>query len=212
MLRLVTRLRLATDERRARLLELGEELFSRHAYDALTTDVIASEGAISKGLLFHYFGSKRGFYLATIEHVAERLLAQVVLDPSRSPFDAVLDALDRFLDFVRDHAAIYRALLRGGLGADSQSQAIVDRVRWTTVHRVLALLDAGHRADAEGRMSTTAGLRLYGWVGTTEALSLAWIDGGLPRDRIRTLMLESFAPVLAAWPRDRAAEQRLQSS
>lgn len=198
------RVRLATDQRRARLLELGEDLFSRHPYDELTTDVIAAEGSISKGLLFHYFGSKRGFYIATIEHVAERLLAYVELDPARSPFDAVLDALDRFLDFVHAHSAIYRALLRGGLGADSQSQAIVDRVRWTTVHRVLALLEPGHCIPTDGRpLATAAGLRLYGWVGCTEALSVAWIDGGLERARIRTLMIESFAPVLAAWPRDR---------
>jgi AcrR family transcriptional regulator len=198
------RVRLATDQRRARLLELGEELFSRHPYDELTTDVIATAGSISKGLLFHYFGSKRGFYIATIEHVAARLLAYVELDPTRSPFDAVLDALERFLDFVRDHSAIYRALLRGGLGADPQSQAIVDRVRWTTVHRVLALLEPGHCIPTDGRpLATASGLRLYGWVGCTEALSVAWIDGGLERDRIRTLMIESFAPVLAAWPRDR---------
>lgn len=127
----------------------------------------------------------------------------MVLDSARSPFDAVLDALDRFLDFVRDHAAIYRALLRGGLGADPQSQTIVERVRWTIVHRVLALLDPGaSRPDAPTPLATTAGLRLYGWVGGTEALSVAWIDGGIARDRIRTLVIESFAPVLAAWPRD----------
>lgn len=200
----MTRVRLATDERRARLLVLGEALFSRHPYDELTTDVIAAEGSISKGLLFHYFGSKRGFYIATIENVAERLLGYVELDPARSPFDAVLDALERFLDFVHDHAAIYRALLRGGLGADPQSQAIVDRVRWTTVHRVLSLLEPGHAVPTDGRPELTpSGVRLYGWVGCTEALSVAWIDGRLDRDRIRTLMIESFAPVLAAWPRDR---------
>lgn len=201
------RVRLATDDRRARLLELGEDLFSRYPYDELTTDVIATAGSISKGLLFHYFGSKRGFYLATIEHVAERLLAQVVLDEARPPFDAVLDALDRFLDFVRDHAAIYRALLRGGLGADPRSQAIVDHVRWTTVHRVLGLLEPRGPGDpaTASPLATAAGLRLYGWVGCTEALSVAWIDGGIERDRIRTLMIESFAPVIAAWPRDRQA-------
>ena len=205
----MTRVRLATDLRRARLLELGEDLFSRQPYDELTTDVIAAAGSISKGLLFHYFGSKRGFYIATIEHVAERLLAHVELDSTRAPFDAVLDALDRFLDFVRDHAAIYRALLRGGLGADPQSQAIVDRVRWTTVHRVLSLLDPDHCMPTEPYpLTSSAALRLYGWVGCTEALSVAWIDGGLSRDHIRTLMIEGFAPVLAAWPRDRQAAAR----
>ncbi|MCH9687362.1 MAG: TetR/AcrR family transcriptional regulator [Deltaproteobacteria bacterium] len=201
----MTRKRLATDERRAQLLQLGVELFSRHPFDALTTDLIATEGGVSKGLLFHYFGSKRGFYIATIEHVADQLLIHVVLDPERAPLATVLDAVERFLDFVGEHAAIYRALLRGGLGADPQSQAIVERVRWTIVHRVGGLLSTG---DVSGPVNaepvtTQGGLRLYGWVGTVEALSLAWIDLGVERELIRSLILESFAPVLAAWSRDR---------
>lgn len=206
------RVRLATDERRAQLLELGVDLFARGAYDALTTDAIATAGGISKGLLFHYFGSKRGFYLATIEHVAQMLLDEVVLDKARAPYDAVLDAVERFLDFVRGHSAIYRALLRGGLGADPQSQATVERVRWTIVHRVLELLDpsTGPVPDEPPPLSHTAALRLYAWVGATEALSLVWIDRQLERARVRTLVLESFGPVLAAWPRDQ--RERLSES
>ena len=95
----MVRVRLATDERRAQLLRLGVDLFARDAYDALTTDAIASEGGISKGLLFHYFGSKRGFYVATIEHVAQLLLDRVVLDQSLAPLASVLDAVERFDQF-----------------------------------------------------------------------------------------------------------------
>lgn len=205
----MVRVRLATDERRAQLLRLGVDLFARDAYDALTTDAIASEGGISKGLLFHYFGSKRGFYVATIEHVAQLLLDRVVLDQSLAPLASVLDAVERFMDFVHDHAAIYRALLRGGLGADPQSQAIVERVRWTIVYRVLTLLDPSRSGvpDDPEPLTTNAGLRMYSWVGTIEALSLAWIDLDLERERIRTLMIESFGPVLTAWPRDQATEK-----
>ncbi|MEM7160300.1 MAG: TetR/AcrR family transcriptional regulator [Myxococcota bacterium] len=203
----MVRVRLASDQRRAQLLELGVDLFARHAYDELTTDSIATGGGISKGLLFHYFGSKRGFYLATIEHVAQRLLDEVELAPSPTPFDEVQRVLDRFLDFVGEHSAIYRALLRGGLGADPQSQAVIERVRWTIVQRVLGLLDPQRAAprDEATAVFDRVGLRLYGWVGTTEALSLSWIDHDLSREWIRTLILESFAPVLAAWPRDREA-------
>ena len=183
------------------------DLFARHAYDELTTDSIATGGGISKGLLFHYFGSKRGFYLATIEHVAHRLLDEVKLAPSDAPFEEVQRVLDRFLDFVGEHSAIYRALLRGGLGADPQSQAVIENVRWTIVQRVLRLLDPRRfEGEDEGTaMLNRVGLRVYGWVGTVEALSLSWIDHNLPRQGMRALMLESFAPVLAAWPRDREA-------
>lgn len=198
------RVRLATDERRALLLKLGVDLFARHTYDALTTDIIATEGSISKGLLFHYFGSKRGFYLATIKHVAGQLLAEVKLDPQKPPSVAVTDAVERFLDFVCGHASIYRALLRGGLGADPDSQGIVERVRWTIVRRVLVLLgdELEGEADDGTPVVTLFGLRLYGWVGLTEALSLAWIDHeAIGRHEARGLMMEGFVPVLTAWAR-----------
>lgn len=207
----MTRVRLTTDERRAQLLALGVQLYAQHPYDALTTEAIAARGEISKGLLFHYFGSKRGFYLATLEHVAQQLLTRVQLDPDRAPLDAVGDALDRLLDFVDAHAAIYRALLRGGLGP--RSRAAVERVRWTLVHRVRARLDPPGTPLASTPVIDAAGLRLYGWVGTLEALSLAWIDHGVARDEIRALMIDSVASVLAAIEpgeagrRDRGAAQ-----
>jgi AcrR family transcriptional regulator len=45
--------RLDVDERRRRLLELGRDLFTRHAYDELSMAAIAGHAGISKALLYH---------------------------------------------------------------------------------------------------------------------------------------------------------------
>ena len=68
------RSRLAVDERRAQLLELGLRLFGTRPYDEVSIDDIAADAGVSKGLLYHYFGSKRAFYVATVQHAAAVLL------------------------------------------------------------------------------------------------------------------------------------------
>ena len=65
--------RLDVDERRRRLLELGAELFSRHAYADLSMSAIAREAGISKALLYHYFPSKQAYFRAVLVEGAAEL-------------------------------------------------------------------------------------------------------------------------------------------
>src|SRR4051794_34416347 len=68
------RTRLEVDERRAQLLELGLGLFSARPYDDVAIEDLAAAAGISKGLLYHYFPTKRDFYAAAIGEAARRLL------------------------------------------------------------------------------------------------------------------------------------------
>src|SRR5687768_17791719 len=72
--RKLTRLRLETDERRKQLVELGLEWFGAKAYDEVSIDDIAEAAGISKGLLYHYFPTKRAFYTACVGEAAAQLL------------------------------------------------------------------------------------------------------------------------------------------
>ena len=68
--------RLENDERRRRLLELGADLFTRHAYDEISMAQIAREAGISKALLYHYFPSKQDYFVATPRHGRPRSCAR----------------------------------------------------------------------------------------------------------------------------------------
>src|SRR2546421_9827356 len=65
-----TRTRLGIAERRAQLLEVGLELFSTRPYDEVRIDEIAARAGVSRGLLYHYFPTKRDFYLAVTRAAA----------------------------------------------------------------------------------------------------------------------------------------------
>src|SRR5258707_513482 len=67
------RVRLQIDERRSQLLELGIKLLSAHSYDDISIDQVAETAGISKGLLYHYFGGKREFYVEAIREASLQL-------------------------------------------------------------------------------------------------------------------------------------------
>jgi AcrR family transcriptional regulator len=72
-------------DRRAELLAIGRQLFAKHAYDELSIDDVAAAAGVAKGLLYYYFTSKRGFYLATIRAEADELLELAQPDPALPP-------------------------------------------------------------------------------------------------------------------------------
>lgn len=134
-----TRSRLQTDQRRKQLLELGMRLFGTRAYDEISIDEIAAEAGVSKGLLYHYFGGKRDFYVASVQHAAGCLVGALTraLDIDARGLDKVRPGLIAYLTFVEDHAEAYSALVTGGLGADPEVSLLVEGTRRLVMEKIL---------------------------------------------------------------------------
>jgi AcrR family transcriptional regulator len=197
------RQRLQIDERRAQLLELGIRLFSERAYDDVSIDDIADEAGISKGLLYHYFGSKRDFYVATVREAAGQLLARTETDPALPPNERAAAGLDGYLSFVEEHAQPYAALMRSGIGADPEVASVVEETRDGFVTRIL------HDLGADGR--DVFRFLLRSWIGLVEAASLDWLERKtVSRDVVLEAMLESlYAMLLIAMRLDPGADVEL---
>ena len=75
------RVRLENDQRRAQLLALAKRAFSEQAYDEVSIDDLAREAKISKGLLYHYFPTKRDLYVAGLTEIANELVAAITAVP-----------------------------------------------------------------------------------------------------------------------------------
>ena len=73
------RVRLDNDARRAQLLLLARRAFSDRSYDEVSIDDLAREAKISKGLLYHYFPTKRDLYVAGLREIADALVEAVIL-------------------------------------------------------------------------------------------------------------------------------------
>ena len=135
--------RLANDERGRRLLELGERLFTEHAYGEISMARIAQEAGISKALLYHYFPSKRDYFVATLGRGAEEIRARIEPDPDLPPEEALMASLDAYLAWIEEHADGYAKLVQGAT-TDPDVREIVDTVREATAQR-------SSRASAPGR-------------------------------------------------------------
>jgi AcrR family transcriptional regulator len=194
------RARLSTDARRQQLVALGVEMFSERPFDDVSIDDIAVSAGISKGLLYHYFPSKRDFYVAVVRHSADEMEAITETDPQLAPLERLSVGLDRYLDYVDTHARGYATVLRAGIGSDPEVAAIVERVRAAMARRILD--------DLGGEDTLPPGVRIAvrGWVGFTEAAVLEWLEHrDLTRDELRDLLIQALRSVVEAAHRESVA-------
>ncbi|MGK3960336.1 TetR/AcrR family transcriptional regulator [Sorangium sp. So ce118] len=184
------RQRLDLDARRAQLLALGLELFSQRAYDDVAIDEVAQAAGISKGLLYHYFPTKRDFYIAVLREAARELVERS-LDVDDLPVDERLrTGLDSYLAYVERQGISYAAVFRGGIGSDAEVLAIIDETRSRFLDKLLADAPVAERPPA-------LRVALRGWIGFVEATSLDWVERHeLDRTSLRDLLADLLPEVV----------------
>ena len=186
------RVRLDVEERRRQLIELGLQHFGERAYDDVSVDAIAEAAGISKGLLYHYFPTKRAYYAATVREGAARLVASTNTGDGGDPLVSLDAGLQAYLTYAKAHAKAYATLMRSGVGVDPEIARIVDETRATFVDRLIA----GFAGSQSGGLldAPVVRLALRGWVGFAEAASLGWVEAiaaGTPtpsQDEVRALL------------------------
>ncbi|MFI8102856.1 TetR/AcrR family transcriptional regulator [Streptomyces sp. NPDC086023] len=181
--------------RRAELIATGRKLFADTAYDALSVDDIAQHAGVAKGLIYYYFKSKRGYYLAIVEDSVAELLARAGSDTELPRGERVRRTVDGYLHYAQHHQAAYRTIVTGGVGSDAEVLAIRDAVR----EELVAAIAEG----AYGRRSVPppARLALIGWLGGVEGITLDWIAPGTPgpvppREELGALLVRTLRSTL----------------
>ncbi len=158
------------DARRAQLLALGLNVFSSRAYDDVSMEDLARAAGISKGLVYHYFPTKRHFYVAALREAARQLLAQTEPNESDPPEERLRKGLEGYLGFVEKHARAYTTLMRGGMGVDKQVGAIVEKTRAAFVDRFFSA------PELKSALTPAMKLAVRGWVGFVETTALEWLE------------------------------------
>lgn len=176
------RTRLETDKRRAQLIELGLQRFGKSSYDEVSIEVIAQAAGISKGLLYHYFPTKRAFYVACVRAEAERFLAFVDRHTEGTPADQLRTRIDAYLTFVRNRGHAFTTLMRSGIGVDTEIARIVDETRRACLDVMMHGFDAlpaaiwGVDANQTPFDDPLVRLALRGFIGFAEAVSIEWVE------------------------------------
>ncbi|HTJ41171.1 MAG TPA: TetR/AcrR family transcriptional regulator [Kofleriaceae bacterium] len=189
--------RMETDERRAQLLALGMRLFAERTYDEISMDDLAREAGVSKGLVYHYFKTKRDFYVAGLREIARDLLEKTTTHaPELAPLERIKQGLDAYLDHVKSNARGFIALMRGGIGSDPEVASVVEGTRTAYVDRFLHDI-AGTPLASFAAKNTMIRTAFRGWLGFVEAASLDWLShDDVDRVRLRDMMIEMLLSTL----------------
>jgi AcrR family transcriptional regulator len=184
--------RMQVDVRKRQLLELGADLFARHSFAELSMARIAREAGISKALLYHYFPTKRDFFLATLLEAAEEVRRRTEPDPALSPGEALAGSLDAFLGWIEENETAYRKLLESA-GSVPEVRALIDEVRDRTSARILDGLGAGDDPPPRVRAA------VRGWLWFMDGAILDWFEHrDLSRAELGDFLLGSLAGALTA--------------
>ena len=188
-------MRLDNDQRRAQLLGLAKSAFSDRAYDDVSIDDIAREAKISKGLLYHYFPTKRDLYVAGLREIANDLVTAVTNVPAAlAPIDKARAGLDAYLDHITRHNRAYVSLMRGGIGSDPEVAEVVESVRGQMFDTFLKDQPFAPLLAGNPRFETA----VRGWIGFVEGAVIDWcVQPKLDRVELRELMVAILGSILS---------------
>ena len=133
------RTRLTPDERRAQLVALGVAFLADSPLDQLTIEDLSARAGVSRGLLFHYFGSKQGLHREVVRTARDAMLHATEPVAGLAPLDRLHDTLERIVAFVREHSGTFYSLVRGVASGDTEVRQVVEEARGEQAERVVAV-------------------------------------------------------------------------
>ncbi|MGW1259966.1 TetR/AcrR family transcriptional regulator [Streptomyces sp. NPDC002513] len=194
-----TRRRLSTGERREQLLAVGARLFSENPYDEVWIEQVAEIAGVSRGLLYHYFPTKRDFFAAVVERESERMLRMTQAVPGVAVRDQLGASLDTFLAYVEEHAHGFRAFHRADAAGDQAVRRVYQRSLAAQERQILAALAADPEFGPAVAQRSDLRIAVRGWLAFTTAVCLEWLRGaGLSRDQVRDLCARALWGVIAS--------------
>ena len=166
--------RLEHDDRRAQILSCARQLFSERHYGAVSMSEVAEAAGVTRGLLHHYFGSKRDLYLEVVRSMLtlpSSLFAEA--GESGDPEAALSEAVDRWLKVVGRNRETFLAVAGAQeFGRDPEMEAIAEEARDRSADQVIRILRPGDPSDA----STELRALVRAYAGFVLAATLDWLE------------------------------------
>lgn len=187
------RRRLEPDARRAQILSVAVRLFGERPYPDVSTTDVARAAGVARGLINHYFGTKKDLYLEVVRvmlTVPEVALAR--LPPAGLPVrvDAIVAW---FLDVVSRHSTSWlAAITAGGLAGDADLDRVVAEAIDVAADSVLTAVGFdGVRSDALHAMARS-------YVGLATSTAREWLQRGvLTRSQVHNLLAATLLTMVA---------------
>lgn len=184
------RVRLAGDERRRQILHAASEQFADRPYSQVSISDIAEAAGVARGLLHHYFESKRDLYLEVVRRIVRVPTASFAADTPGS-WERAVDGLLGLIAADPDRWLRFASL--GGSERDDDLEGILDDSREVVAAQTIQALGI---ADDQVTPELRAIVRGYG--GFVQELTLEWlVRGRLDRAQVREALVRTMPLLLA---------------
>jgi AcrR family transcriptional regulator len=191
--------RLDPDARRAEILDAALRIYAERPYADVSTTEIAREAGVARGLLNHYFGTKRALYLETLR-ILLTIPEEAASDlPGHTRHERAGAAVDWFLDTVSTRRGLWLTVGVSGVGGagaggDAEVDAVVEEADETAADRVIAALVPDQDPHDEALRA-----RVRAFFGLVRAASREWlVRGSLDRAGVRELLVTALVALLPA--------------
>lgn len=168
---MATRTRLSVPARREQVLTTAIKLFAARPYEQTSMEDLAAECGVSRALLYHYFGDKRGVFLAAIEAAGERLTAPQAALSGADPVRLRSGIRTYFASVAArpdEHAMIQRAVK-----TEADVGEIGDATRQAFVQVIAREIPGADR-------SPLAQATIRAWIGMVERAAADWLIARSP--------------------------------
>ena len=198
--------RLGPEARRDQIRAAARELFEESGYDLVSMSDVAAATGVTRGLVHHYFRSKRELYLDVVRSV----LAEAPLLAAPVASASLEETVSRNAELVLDYLSTNRGMLlaigpSGDLGRDPEVAALAEVARETAIDQVIA----NHFGDSAAAPPETR-LVIRAFFGLVEAACREWLfRGRATRPQVEALLSQTILALMRdALPAVVAADKR----
>lgn len=186
--------RLEPDERREQILSCAVRLFGERPYADVSTTDIAQAAGVARGLINHYFGTKKGLFLEAVRVLVTIPAVAVEQLPEGDLATRVDASVTWFLDVVSRHKTSWLAAVDGGgVGRDPEIEKVLaeaDEVAADSILIAVGLDDvAVHRDELRAMVRAYCGL--------AKATAREWLErDALNRAQVHNLLATTLITIV----------------
>jgi AcrR family transcriptional regulator len=185
--------------REAQMVAAAERLFSEHGYHGVSMDQIAAASGITKPMLYEYFGSKEGLFLACMERARGQLFAAIgtAVRGSADAEGALRAGIEAFLRVADEQRATWPVLFGEG-GRFNDAAAAIRAEQAGLIAQLLRELPGWQREPDPEQLDAIAHI----FVGAAEAIAFWAVERNEQRiDRVADYLMAVLWPVVRELPR-----------
>jgi AcrR family transcriptional regulator len=186
--------RLEPDARREQILSCAVRLFGERPYAEVSTTDIANAAGVARGLINHYFGTKKGLFVESVRVLVTIPSVAVESLPQGDLATRVDASVAWFLDVVSRHSRSWLAAVDGGgVGRDPEIARVLAEADEIAVDSILVAVGLDRFAEHRGELR--AMIRAY--CGLAKATAREWLErGALDREQAHRFLATMLITVV----------------